>query len=118
MMVKLTLYSMIRYSYCPADNRDARKLDEMELDEESRLAMDDPEVDELEKFDIVNRELYNSCWFACTYKPEMQNTLRNALTHMTTRHQHIHGRCLGQGPRIDVEVQEVGTSSQANYCTW
>jgi hypothetical protein len=54
------------------------------------------------------RRLYDPNWFKNIYVPEMQNTLRNAITN-TVAPKHV--TCLGNGPRVDVYVIEVSSSS-------
>jgi hypothetical protein len=55
------------------------------------------------------RRLYDQNWFKNIYVPEMQNTLRNAIT-KTVVTRHI--TCLGKGPRVNVIIKEVATASQ------
>jgi hypothetical protein len=52
-------------------------------------------------------------WFRNTYVPELQNTLRNAITSRVVIN---HKTCLGNGPRVDVFVTEVPESQVITKC--
>jgi hypothetical protein len=61
------------------------------------------------------RRLYDPNWFRNIYVPEMQNTLRNAIT-TTVAPKHV--TCLGNGPTVNVYVEEVtSASSVPTTCT-
>ena len=59
------------------------------------------------------RRLYDPNWFGNIYIPEMQNTLRNAVTHMIVPG---HPTCLGEGPQVFVTITEISQSQLSTGC--
>jgi hypothetical protein len=67
-----------------------------------------------DNFDNRRRKLFSDPnWFRNIYAPELQNTLRNAITNNLVKN---HVLCLGNGPRVDVYVTEVASSQVIRGC--